>query len=98
MTKPVIKGNLEEMYGRAHEEKLKKEKEEKKLEDMIILKNIIIQELDNKYHFDCMCTSIEKFNDILPSLIDYINDPNSELLKESLLNKITGFMKCYGEG
>lgn len=112
MTTPTIGGNLEEMFDRAHEEKIKnleemfdeaheekikKEEEEKKLEELIFLKNAIIVELDNKYHFDHMCLSIEKFNDILPCLIDYIDNPNSEL-KESLLKRITEFIKCYRDG
>ena len=97
MTKPGIGGNLEEMYDRAHEEKIKIEEEEKKLEEQIFLKNAIIEELDNKYHFDRMCLSIEKFNDILPCLIDYIDNPNSES-KESLLKRITEFIKCYRDG
>jgi len=97
MTKPGIRGNLEEMYDRAHEEKIKIEEEEKKLEEQIFLKNVIIEELDNKYHFDRMCLSIEKFDDILSYLIDYINDPNSES-KESLLKKATEFLKCYRDG
>ena len=97
MTTPTIRGNLEEMLDRAHEEKIKNEEEEKKLEELIFLKNAIIEELDNKYHFDRMCLSIEKFDDILPCLIDYINDPNSES-KESLLKKATEFLKCCRDG
>ena len=97
MTMPTIGGNLEEMYDRAHEEKIKKEEEEKKLEEQIFLKNVIITELDNKYHFDRMCLSIEKFNNILPFLIDYINNPTSKL-KESLLKKIAEFIKIYRDG
>ena len=90
MTKPVIGGNLEEMYDRAQEE-------EKKLREQIILKNAIIKELDDKYDFDRICLSIEKFDDILPCLIDYINDPNSKI-KETLLKKVTTFLKCYRDG
>ena len=97
MTTPTIGGNLAEMLDRVRENKIKNEKEEKKLEEMILLKNAIIVELDNKYHFDHMCLSIEKFNDILPCLIDYIDNPNSEL-KESLLKKATEFLKCYRDG
>jgi hypothetical protein len=90
MTKSRIGGNLEEMYDRVQEEG-------KKLEEQIILKDAIIKELDDKYHFDRMRLSIERFDDILPCLIDYINDPNSES-KESLLRKITEFLKCYRDG
>ena len=94
MTEPGIGGNLEEMLDRVRE---KNEEEEKKLKEMIVLKNAIIVELDDKYHFDRMCLSIEKFDDILPCLIDYINDPNSES-KESLLKKATEFLKCCRDG
>ena len=104
MTAPTIGGNLNETLDRIRENKIIREveveklnEEEKKIEEMILLKNEIITELDNKYHFDCMCLSIEKFNDILPSLINYINDPNPKL-KESLINKIAEFMKCYRDG
>ena len=97
MTKQGIGGNLEEMYARAHEEKIKNEEEEKRLEELIFLKNAIIVELDDKYNFDRICLSIEKFNDILPSLIDYIDDPNPEL-KKPLLEKIGEFIKCYRDG
>jgi hypothetical protein len=104
MTEQEIGGNLEEMYVRAHEEKIradeekiKKEVEENKIKDLILLKNEIIMELDNKYHFDLMCLSIENLNDILPSLINYINDPNPEE-KESLLKKATEFLKCLRDG
>jgi len=97
MTAPTIRGNLEEMLDRAHAEKLKNEDEEKKLKELISLKNAIIEELDDKYHFDRICLSIEKFNDILPSLINYIDDPNPEL-KKPLLKKIDEFIKCYGDG
>ena len=76
MTKPVIGGNLEEMYDRAQEE-------EKKLREQIILKNAIIKELDDKYDFDRICLSI--------------NDPNSKI-KETLLKKVTTFLKCYRDG
>ena len=108
MTKPTIGGNLDEMLERVREnkikneeeekkvreDKIKNEEEEKKLEEMILLKNEIIMELDQKYHFDRMCLSIEKFNDILPSLIDYIDAPNPKL-KKSLLKKINTFIECY---
>ena len=97
MTTPRIGGNLDEMLDRVRENKIKNEEEEKKLTEMILLKNAIIVELDNKYHFDHMCLSIEKFNDILPCLIDYIDNPNSES-KESLLKRITEFIKCYRDG
>ncbi len=97
MTTPTLQGNLREMCNRAHEEKIKKEEEERRLEELILLKDEIIMELDKKYHFDRICLSIEKFNDILPSLIDYIDDPNPEL-KEPLLKKIGEFIKCYGDG
>ena len=90
MTKPVIGGNLEEMYDRAQEE-------QKKLREQIILKNAIIEELNDKYDFDRICLSIEKFDDILPCLIDYINDPYSKT-KETLLKKVTTFLKCYRDG
>ena len=90
MTGQEIGGSLEEMYGRADEEK-------KKFKEMIVLKNAIIVELDEKYNFDRICLSIEKFNDILPSLIDYIDNPNPEL-KKPLLKKIDEFIKCYRDG
>ena len=96
MTTPTIAGNLEEMLDRVRKDKIKNEEEETKLKELILLKDNIIMELDNKYHFDRMFLSIEKFDDILPCLIDYINDPNPEL-KESLLKKTTEFFKCYRE-
>jgi len=96
MTTPTIEGNLKEMLARVSESRIKNEEEEKKLKELILLKDNIIMELDNKYHFDRMCLSIEKFDDILPCLIDYINDPNPEL-KQSLLKKATEFFKCYRE-
>ena len=96
MTTPTIVGNLDEMLDRVTENKIKNEEEEKKLKEMILLKNAIIVELDDKYHFDRMCLSIEKFDDILPCLIDYIKDPNPEL-KKSLLKKATEFFECYRE-
>jgi len=94
MTTPTIGGNLE---GSLELIIQKNKEEEKKLKEMILLKNAIIGELDNEYHFDHICQSIEKFNDILPCLINYINDPNPEL-KKSLLKKITEFMECYRDG
>ena len=97
MTKPVIKGNLEEMYDRVHEEKIKNENEEKKLEEMIFVKTMIIKELDEKYHFDRICTSLGKLNEFLPDLIDYIDNPNPKV-KKSLTEKINKFVECMGDG
>ena len=96
MTKPEIRGNLEEMLDRVSESRIKSEEEEKKLKELILLKDEIIIELDNKYNFDRMCLSIEKFDDILPYLIDYIKDPNPEI-KKSLIKKDTEFFECYRE-
>lgn len=97
MTTPTIRGNLEEMLDRVRESRIKNEEEETKLNELILLKNNIILELDKKYHFERMYLSMEKLNDILPSLIDYINSPNPEL-KESLLQKFTEFIECFRDG
>ena len=97
MTAPTIHGNLDEMLDRARKSRIQNEEEEKKLKELILLRNDIILELEKKYHFDHMYLSIEKFNDILPSLIDYINDPVPES-KEPLIQKITEFIRCYRDG
>lgn len=101
MSTQRIRGNLQEMIDRAHEEKIKaqeetikKEEEEKKFKDLLLVKDDIIIELEDKYHFDRMYQSIEKFNDILPSLINYIDAPNPKL-KKSLLKKFDDFIECY---
>lgn len=97
MTAPTIHGNLDEMLDRARKSRIQNEEEENKLSELILLRNDIILELEKKYHFDRMYLSIEKFNEILPYLIKYINNPNSEP-KESLIQKINEFIRCYRDG
>jgi hypothetical protein len=74
----------------------KKELEDKKQLCEEIKIDVMI-ELDNKYHFERINQSIDKFNEIVPLLVSYINNPNSKL-KVSLVKKLTEWGKCFREG
>ena len=80
-------GSLDEQFLLAEEEKKKLEEREKKLKELIQIRNIVITELENKYHFSKLIQCTENTNILLDVLIEFLEE-DDRVVRNSVKERV----------
>lgn len=81
-------GSLDEQFHLAEEEKKKLEEKEKKIKEMIQIRDIIIKDLEGKYRFGELIQCVENTSTLLDTLIEFLDEDDAiqrSSIKERLI-------------